>query len=151
MLIFNPSYVCHNMNIFWPASFTKLPWHYWTEFNQSWKELRKILQSHENLWSLTDISGANIGIHSNSRDWLFLMFMMPKINPLMNKSLLFWKDVKRVFSIFIKIAEMQFQSTDISLLHMYQVHVSSTSTFTRIVQCCADLIKCNVEHQKWSR
>ena len=29
-------------------------------------------------------------------------------------------------------------------------HLSSTSTFTRIVQCCTDFIECNVEHQKWS-
>ena len=85
--------VCHDMNIFWPAPFVKFPWHCWTEFSQSWKDLRKTLQSHENLQSLTDLSGANIGIHSNSRDWLFWMFMMSKINPLMNNSMLFWKDV----------------------------------------------------------
>ena len=42
---------------------------------------------------LTDLSGANIGFHSNSRDWLFLVLMMSKINPLMNKSALFWQDV----------------------------------------------------------
>ena len=35
----------------------------------------------------------HIGIHSNSRDGLFLMPMTSKINPLMNKSVLFWKDV----------------------------------------------------------
>ena len=102
------------MNIFWPASFVKFPWHYWTEFSQSWKDLRKTLRSHENLWSLRDLSSANIGIHSNSRNWLFWMFMMSKINPLMNKSVLFWKDVfSTVFSIFIKIAKMRFQSTNI--------------------------------------
>ena len=83
-LIFNPSYVCHNMNIFWSASFVKFPWRCWTEFSQSGKEFRKTLWSHENLQSVTDISGANIGCHSNSRDWLFWMFMMSKINPLMN-------------------------------------------------------------------
>ena len=26
MLTFNPSYVCHDMNIFWPACFVKFPW-----------------------------------------------------------------------------------------------------------------------------
>ena len=83
-LIFNPTCVCHNMNNFWSASFVKFPWHSWTEFSQSWKEFRKILWSHENLRSVTDISGANTGFHSNSRDWLFWMFMMSKINPLMN-------------------------------------------------------------------
>ena len=83
----------HNMNIFWPASLSKFPWNFWTEFSQSWNNLRKTLRSHENLWSLTDLSGANIGFHSNSRDWLFWVFMMSKINPLMNKSVLFWQDV----------------------------------------------------------
>ena len=59
------------MNIFWPASFLKFPWHYGTEFSQSWKDLTKTLQSHGNLQSLTDlINGANSnGTHSNSRDW----------------------------------------------------------------------------------
>ena len=93
MHIFNPSYVCHNMNIFWPASFVNFPWPCWAEFSQSWKDLRKTLRSHENRQSLTELSGTNIGIHSNSRYWLFWLFMMSKINPLMKKSVLFWKDV----------------------------------------------------------
>ena len=59
----------------------------------SWEDLRKTLRSHENLRSLTDLIGANIGIHSNSRNWLFWMFMMSNINPLMNISVLFWKDL----------------------------------------------------------
>ena len=40
-LILNPSCVCHDMNIFWPASFVTFPWRYWIEFIQSWKDLRK--------------------------------------------------------------------------------------------------------------
>ena len=77
-LIFNASYVCHYKNIFWSASFVKFPWRCWTEISQSWKDLRKTLQSHENLRSLTDLNGANIGFCSISRDRLFWMFMMPK-------------------------------------------------------------------------
>ena len=76
------SFICsppHDMNIFWPASLSKFPCRFWTEFSKSWNNLRKTLRSHENLWSLTDLSGGNIGIHSNSRDWLFWMFMMSKI------------------------------------------------------------------------
>ena len=90
------SFIClspHDMNNLWPASLSKFPWRFWTEFSQSWNNLKKTLRSHENLWSLTDLSGANIGFHSNSRDWLFWVFMMSKINPLMNKSVLFWQDV----------------------------------------------------------
>ena len=86
------SFIClppHYMNIFRPACLSKFPWCFWTEFSQFWKNLMKTLRSHENLWSLTDLSGANIGFHSNSRDWLFRMFMMSKINPLMNKSILY--------------------------------------------------------------
>ena len=59
------------MRIFWPASFVKFPWHCWTEFSQSWKDLMKTLRGPENLQSLTDLSGANTAVHSNSRDWLF--------------------------------------------------------------------------------
>ena len=70
-ILVNPLYVCHNidMTIFWPASF-KFPWHYLTEFSQSWKDSTKTLQSHGNLQSLADlINGANSnGIHSNSRE-----------------------------------------------------------------------------------
>ena len=79
-------YARHDMNIFWLVSFVKVPWRYWTEFSQSWKVIRKTLRSHENLRSLNDLSGANTGFHSNSRDWLFWMFLMSKVNPLMNKS-----------------------------------------------------------------
>ena len=82
-----------HMNIFWPASLSKFLWRFCTEFSQSWNNLRKTLRSHENLCSLTDLSGSNIGFHSNSRDSLFWVFMIPKINPLMNKSVLFWQDV----------------------------------------------------------
>ena len=93
MLIFKPLYVCHDMNIFEVASFVKFPWHYQTEFSQSWNPLWKILRSYENLRSLPDLSGANTGIDSNSRDWLFLILTMSKINPLLNKRMLFWKDL----------------------------------------------------------
>ena len=65
-LIFNPSYVCHDMSNLWPASFVKLPWPCWTEFSQPWKDSRKTFWSHENL----RLSGANIGFYSNSREWL---------------------------------------------------------------------------------
>ena len=90
---YSQSIIClppHDMNIFWPASLWKFPWRFWTEFSQSWNNLRKTLRSHENLWSLTYLSGANIGFHSNSRDCLFWVLMMSKISPLMNKSVLFW-------------------------------------------------------------
>ena len=30
ILIFNPSYVIHDMKIFWPTSFVKFPWRCWT-------------------------------------------------------------------------------------------------------------------------
>ena len=85
--------VCHDIdiNIFWPACFVKTLWHYWTGFNQSWKTLR----SHGNLQSLLTglINVANIGTHSKSIDWLFWMFIVSKMNPLMNKSMLFWEHV----------------------------------------------------------
>ena len=83
----------HDMDIFWSASLSKFPWRFWTEFSQSCEYLRKRLRSHENLWSLIDLRGANIGFHPNLRDWLLWVFMMSKINPLMNKTVLFWQDV----------------------------------------------------------
>ena len=65
------SFIClppHHMNIFWPASISKFSGCFWTEFSQSWNNLRKTLRSHENYWLLTDLSRANIGFHLNSRD-----------------------------------------------------------------------------------
>ena len=46
-----------------------------------------------------------------------------------------------------KLAEMQFQSMNMLLLHMYRVYLA---TFIPELyrQCCADFIECNVEHQK---
>ena len=78
------SFIClpHNMNIFWLVSFVTFPWRSWTEFNQSRKDLRKTLRSHENIWSVADLSGVNIGFYLNSRDWLFII---SKINPLINE------------------------------------------------------------------
>ena len=35
--IFNPSHVCNDMNIFWPASFVKFPWRCRTEFSHHGK------------------------------------------------------------------------------------------------------------------
>ena len=48
----------------------------------------------------------------------------------MNKSVLFWEDVKTVNSIFIKNSENTIPKYE----HIIAPHVSSTSTFTRIVQ-----------------
>ena len=124
------------MNIFWPASFVKFPWHYWTEFSQYWKDLTKTLRSHGNLQWLTDlINGANISTYSNSRDWLFCMLMISKMNPLMNKSMLFWKHVETAFSIFLKSR----WNTIPKYEHIIAPHVSSTSLPELYRQCCADL------------
>ena len=71
------SFICLPQYEHFLASISAFPWHCWTEVSQSSKELRKILRSHENLQSLTDLSGTSIG-----------MFMMSKINLLMNKNML---------------------------------------------------------------
>ena len=89
--IINPSYVCSRYEHFLASLFCKISLACWTEFSQSWKDLGTTLQSHENLRSLINLSGANIGFHSNSRDWL--VFMMSNINLLINKKVMFWKDV----------------------------------------------------------
>ena len=68
--------------------------------------------------------------------------MMSKINPLMNKRVLFRKDVQTVFSIFIKNSGNAIPKYE----HIIAPHVLSTSTFTRIVQYCANFIECNVGH-----
>ena len=122
-------YACHDMSSFWPASFVKFPWRYWTEFIQSWKDLRKTIRSHENHWSLTDLSGANTAFHSNSRDSLFWIFMMLKVNQLMSKSVLFWQDSWAIFSIFIKNSRNAIPKYE----HIIGPHVLSISTFTTIV------------------
>ena len=72
-LICNPSYVSH---MIWTFS-----GHY---LSQS-KDLRKILQNHENIWSVADLSSVKIAFYSNSRDRLFWKFMMSKINPLIHE------------------------------------------------------------------
>ena len=56
MLIFNPSYACHDMSILWLASFVKFPWRCWTEFSQSWKDLRKTLKHWKPLIIIIDRS-----------------------------------------------------------------------------------------------
>ena len=89
-LIFNLSYVCHTIWTFLASIFCNVS----LAFLNRIQPIRKVLRSHENIWSMADISGVNIGFYSNSRDWLFWifkitslirMFMMSKINPLVNK------------------------------------------------------------------
>ena len=72
--------------------------------------------------------------------------MMSKMNPLMNKSVLFWQDVQTAFSIFIKNSRNAIPKYE----HIIVPDVSSISTFIPELyrQYCADFIKCNVEHQK---
>ena len=127
---FNPSYVCHDMNIFWSACFVKFPWHCWTEFSQSWKTL----QSHENLQPFTNLSDARLVFIQIQENGCFECSWCQK--SIHCKSVLFWKDVKTVFSIFIKISRNAIPKYD----HIITPHVSSTSTFIRIVRCCADFI-----------
>ena len=112
---------------------SKFLWHCWIELGRSWKHLRKSLRSHEKLQSLTNLSGTNIGIHSNSRDWLFLMFMLSKIKPLMNKSMLFWKDVQTAFSIFIKNSR-----NAIPKYHLYNSSISIEYIY--LYQNCTDIV-----------
>ena len=136
------------MNIFWRSSFVKFAWQYWTEFSQSWKGLRKILRSHENLQSLTDISGANIGIHSNSRDLLVVL----NVHDVKNKSIneqertVFERYVSSIFYLHKK------QQKYDSKVRTYHCFTCITCIYlTRTAPCCADFTKCNVEHQKWGR
>ena len=64
----------------------------------------------------------------------------------MNKSVLFWEDVKTAFSIFIKNSRNAIPKHE----HIIDPHVSNISTFIPEMyrQCGTDFIKCNVEHQK---
>ena len=79
---------------------------------------------------IEDLSGANIGIHSNSRNLLFWMFMISKINPLLNERVQFWKDMKTAFYIFIKNSRNAIPKYE----HIIATHLLSTFTFTWIVQ-----------------
>ena len=57
----------------------------------------------------------------------------------MNKIVLFWKDAKTAFSIFIK----NLRNGILKYKHFMASHVSSTSTFTRITESFV-LISLNV-------
>ena len=90
------SFIClppHDMNIFWPASLSKFLWRFWTEFSQSWNNLRKTLPSHENLWSLTYLVVLTLVFIQIEETAFFECSWCSKINPLMNKSVLFWQDL----------------------------------------------------------
>ena len=72
--------------------------------------------------------------------------MMSKIKPLMNQSVLFWQDVQTPFPIFTKNSRNAIPKYE----HVIVPHVSSISTFIPELyrQCCADFIKCKMEHPK---
>ena len=119
-VIFNPSYVCHDMIIFWPASFVKFPWSCWTEFSQSWKDLRTALQCHENLQSVTDLSGANIGFNNKFKRLVILNVHVKNQSINEQKRVVLARFVHRILYLYKTIAEMQFQSMNISLPHVYR-------------------------------
>ena len=81
------SFIClQQYEHFLASIFCKISLALLNRIHWSWKDLKKTLHSHENIWSLTDLNGANIVFRSDSRDWLFSWCQ--KINPLMNKSVL---------------------------------------------------------------
>ena len=96
---------------------------------------------------MTDIGGANIGIHSNSRDLLVVLNVHDVKNQSINEQerAVLERCVNSILYLHKKIAEMRFQCTNISLLHMYRVHLPLPELYR---QYCADFIECNVEHQK---
>ena len=65
--------------------------------------------------------------------------MMSKMNPLMNKSVLFWQDVQTAFSIFIKNSRNAIPKYE----HIIASHVLSISSFIPELyqQCCAEVDK----------
>ena len=63
--------------------------------------------------------------------------MMSKINPLMNKCMLFWKDVLTAFSICLKSS----RNTIPKHRHIIARHVLSTFILTRIVQTVVLVLK----------
>ena len=56
--------------------------------------------------------------------------MMSKINPLMNKRMLYLKDLLIAFSIFLKSRKNMIPKYE----HIIAPYVASTSIFTRVVQ-----------------
>ena len=136
------------MNIFWPASFVKFPLRYWTEFSQSWKDFRKRLPS----WKPSIIDRSKLSYY-----WFSLKFknlVILNVHDVRSQSI---NEQKRAVLARLckpyslsswKIVEIGLQSMNMSLLQMYRVYLPLPVLYR---QCCADLIKCNVDHQKWSR
>ena len=60
--------------------------------------------------------------------------MMSKVNPLMNKSTLFWQDVQTAFSILIKNSRNAIPKYEHIIAHMYRVYLP-------LYQNCIDSIE----------
>ena len=65
------------------------------------------------------------------------MFMLSKINPLMNKSMLFWRDVGAVFSIFIKNSKNVIPKYE-SIIAPHEA--STCIEYIRLYQNCTDRV-----------
>ena len=139
-MFFNPWYVCHDIdiNILWPASFVKFPWHYWTEFGQSWKDLMKTLRSHGNLQSLKDlINGANIGSYAFKFKRLVILNVRDVKNEFIDEqaNAIFERCVNSIFYLFKKWKKYDSKVRAYHCSIMYQVHLSLTELRR---QCCTD-------------
>ena len=81
-LIFNPSYVCHNMNIFWPAAFLQFPQHCRKEFSE------RLNENTAKPWKPSIIDESKCFVQIQEIEY-FECSWCQNINPLMNKSILF--------------------------------------------------------------
>ena len=151
-LIFDPSYVCHDIdiNIIWPASFVKFHCHYWTEFSQSWKDVTKTLRCHGNLQLLTDlimvltmllIQVPETGYFECS--WCQNQSIHEQEHPILERC------VNSIFYLFKKYQKYNskvrtYHSRCVDYIYLYQNYTDSVVLISKSAQHCTILEKIDV-------
>ena len=100
-----------------------------------WKDLMETLRSHENLWSLTDLNGADIGFRSNSRDCFFWKFMISKNQSINEKKRVVSAASGGLYANRILLTELSTWAASPTFIFEYRVNlICSFESFGKMCQ-----------------
>ena len=129
-VIFRPSNVCEEINMFLRAFLEKLPGRCQIDVNQSSKYFKKTSCSQPNQSSLTEVTGARNGFLLNSCDRMLRMFIISKKLLLTSKTLQY-QQLQDVVNVLLTV-ELHTWAANLTFIIEYGVNFISESEVVQI-------------------
>ena len=129
-VIFRPSNVCEEINMFLRAFLEKLPGRCQIDVNQSSKYFKKTSCSQPNQSSLTEVTGARNGFLLNSCDRMLRMFIISKKLLLTSKTLQY-QQLQEVANVLLTV-ELHTWAANLTFIIEYGVDFISESEVVQI-------------------